>query len=107
MTLSWRYFEAVKRDAEDSNEFLSFLGEVTGAQATDSELGSRSYIDLTGSMTLADKYTLRVGVNNLFDKDPPLNGSTTCPTGPCNGNTWPQMYDTLGRQIFGLVTIDF
>lgn len=107
VTVSWRYFDAVKRDAEDSNEFLSFLGEVTGPQPTDSELGSRSYIDLTGAMTLADKYTFRVGVNNLFDKDPPLNGSTTCPTGPCNGNTWPQMYDTLGRQIFGLVTIDF
>lgn len=107
VTLSWRYFQAVKRDAEDSNEFLSFLGEVTGPLPTDSELGSRSYIDLTGSMTLADKYTFRVGVNNLFDKDPPLNGSDSCPTGPCNGNTWPQVYDTLGRQIFGLVTIDF
>ncbi|MGH8178527.1 MAG: TonB-dependent receptor domain-containing protein [Steroidobacter sp.] len=107
VTLSWRYFDAVKRDAEDSNEFLSFLGQVTGVLPTDSELGSRSYIDLTGAMTFAEKYTLRVGVNNLFDKDPPLNGSATCPTGPCNGNTWPQVYDTLGRQIFGLVTIDF
>lgn len=107
VTLSWRYFQSVSRDAEDSNEFLSFLGEVTGPLPTDSKLGSRSYIDLTGSMTLADKYTLRIGVNNLLDKDPPLNGADTCPTGPCNGNTWPQMYDSLGRQIFGLVTIDF
>jgi iron complex outermembrane recepter protein len=107
VTLSWRYFDAVKRDAEDSNEFLSFLGQVTGVLPTDSELGSRSYIDLTGAMTFADKYTVRVGVNNLLDKDPPLNGSDSCPTGPCNGNTWPQVYDALGRQIFGLVTIDF
>jgi iron complex outermembrane recepter protein len=107
VTLSWRYFDAVQRDAEDSNEFLSFLGTATGVLPTDSELGSRSYIDLTGSITLADKYMLRVGVNNLFDKDPPLNGSDSCPTGPCNGNTWPQMYDTLGRQVFALVTIDF
>lgn len=107
VTLSWRYFDAVKRDAEDTNEFLSFLGQVTGVLPTDSELGSRSYIDLTGSMTFADRYTFRVGVNNLFDKDPPLNGSATCPTGPCNGNTWPQVYDTMGRQIFGLVTIEF
>lgn len=107
LTLSWRYFGEVKRDAEDSNRFLSFLGTATGALPTDSRLGSRSYFDLTGSMTLADKYTLRVGVNNLLDKDPPLNGSDTCPTGPCNGNTWPQVYDSFGRQIFGLVTIDF
>jgi outer membrane receptor protein involved in Fe transport len=107
LTLTWRYFGEVKRDAEDSNQFLSFLGTATGPLPTDSRLGSRSYFDLTGSMTLADKYTLRVGVNNLLDKDPPLNGSDTCPTGPCNGNTWPQVYDSFGRQIFGLVTIDF
>ncbi|HKS56119.1 MAG TPA: TonB-dependent receptor [Steroidobacteraceae bacterium] len=110
VTLSWRYMEKVTRDAESSpgdNPFLSFLGQFTGVRPTDSVLGSRSYVDLTGAVTLADKYTLRVGVNNLFDKDPPLTGNLTCPTGPCNGNTWPQMYDTLGRQIFGLVTIDF
>jgi outer membrane receptor protein involved in Fe transport len=107
LTLSWRYYDAVSRDAEDSNEFLSFLGQVEGVLPTDSNLGSRSYIDLTGSVTVADRYTFRLGVNNLFDKDPPLNGSSSCPTGPCNGNTWPQVYDSLGRQIFGLVTIDF
>ena len=54
----------------------------TGVLATDSELGSRSYIDLTGSVTMADKYTLRLGVNNLFDKDPPLNGSDELPDRP-------------------------
>jgi iron complex outermembrane receptor protein len=110
VTLSWRYFDEVRRDAESSqgdNPFLSQLSRFTGVKATDTLLGSRSYIDLTGSVTLADKYTLRVGVNNLLDKDPPLTGNVTCPTGPCNGNTWPQVYDTLGRQIFGLVTIDF
>ncbi|HEY7641642.1 MAG TPA: TonB-dependent receptor [Steroidobacteraceae bacterium] len=110
LTLSWRYSDKVGRDAESSasdNPFLSQLGVATGRRPTESVLGSRSYIDLTGSVTLADKYTLRVGVNNLFDKDPPLVGNQTCPTGPCNGNTFPQMYDTLGRQIFGLVTIDF
>jgi iron complex outermembrane recepter protein len=110
LTLSWRYFDEVQRDAESSagdNPFLSFLGQFTGVRPTDSVLGSRSYLDLTGSVTLADKYTLRLGVNNMLDKDPPLSGNLTCPTGPCNGNTWPQVYDTLGRQIFGLVTIDF
>ena len=30
VTLSWRYFGEVKRDAEDANEFLGFLGTATG-----------------------------------------------------------------------------
>ena len=33
LTLSWRYFGEAKRDAEDSNEFLSFLGTATGPLA--------------------------------------------------------------------------
>lgn len=107
ITLGWRYIDEVKRDAEDSNEFLAFLGTATGTLPTDSRLGSRSYIDLSASMTMSDRYTVRVGANNLFDKDPPLNGSTTCPTGPCNGNTWPQAYDSLGRQIFMTASVEF
>jgi iron complex outermembrane receptor protein len=67
----------------------------------------RAYFDLTTSVTLADRYTMRLGVNNLLDKDPPLNGSLSCPTGPCNGNTWPQVYDSMGRQIFALLNIEF
>ena len=66
VTLAWRYFGEVKRDAEDSNEFLGFLGQVTGVLATDSRLGSRSYLDLSAAMTLRDRYTLRLGVNNLI-----------------------------------------
>ncbi|HEY0683972.1 MAG TPA: TonB-dependent receptor [Steroidobacter sp.] len=107
LTLGWRYLDEVKRDAEDSNEFLAFLGTATGTLPTDSRLGSRSYVDLSAAMTLAERYTFRLGANNLLDKDPPLNGSTTCPTGPCNGNTWPQAYDALGRQIFMTATVEF
>lgn len=107
ITLGWRYLDAVKRDAEDSNTFLAFLGTATGNLPTDARLGSRSYIDLSASMTMADRYTLRLGANNLLDKDPPLNGSTSCPTGPCNGNTWPQAYDSLGRQIFMAASVEF
>lgn len=107
VTLGWRYIDEVKRDAEDSNPFLSFLGTATGTLATDSRLGSRSYIDLSAAMTFSERYTVRLGANNLFDKDPPLNGSTTCPTGPCNGNTWPQAYDSLGRQIFVTASAEF
>ena len=74
---------------------------------TDAHLGSRSYLDMTAAVTFADRYTVRVGANNLADKDPPLVGSSSCPTGPCNGNTYPQVYDTLGRQWFATLTMDF
>jgi iron complex outermembrane receptor protein len=50
---------------------------------------------------------VRVGVNNMTDKDPPLNGAATCPTGPCNGNTWPVIYDVAGRYLFVMLTAEF
>jgi outer membrane receptor protein involved in Fe transport len=107
LNLGWRYYGESKRDLEDPQESLAFLGTATGAFATDSVLGSRSYVDFSASVSLFEKYTVRVGANNLLDKDPPLNGSNTCPTGPCNGNTWPQAYDALGRQVFLTIGAEF
>jgi iron complex outermembrane receptor protein len=107
VTAGWRYIGEVKRDAESPNEFLAYLGSTTGMLPTDSHLGSRSFIDVSFAATLARRYTLRLGASNLFDVDPPLTGGTTCPVGPCNGNTWPQAYDALGRRIFANLSIDF
>ena len=45
-------------------------------------------------------------MNNVFDKDPPLTG-TNCPATFCNGNTFPQVYDALGRFVFVGLTADF
>ena len=58
---------------------------------------------MSGSWTLTDYFTLRGGVNNVFDTDPPLIDSTNIgiaspPFG--NGNTFPGVYDSLGRLLF-------
>jgi outer membrane receptor protein involved in Fe transport len=107
LSLGWRYFGEVERDIEASPNLQLFGDLTTGVLPTDSRLGSRSYLDLSASVSLFEKYTVRIGANNLLDKDPPLNGSSTCPTGPCNGNTWPQVYDALGRQVFLTVGAEF
>jgi outer membrane receptor protein involved in Fe transport len=75
---------------------------------------SQTYFDLAATYTLLDRVNLRAGVNNVLDNDPPLvtsgsgsrGGSNLCPTGPCNGNTYPGTWDALGR-FFYLATIDF
>ncbi len=38
-----------------------------------------------------------IGINNILDKDPPISSSVGT-TG--NGNTYPQLYDALGRFVF-------
>ena len=49
----------------------------------------------------------RVGVTTLLDKDPPLLGAANCVAVYCNGNTFPQVYDMLGRNAFVSLTADF
>ena len=82
-------------------------GAATGGPATDLKLGARTYLDLLATFTVKDNYNFRVGINNVLDKDPPLNGASNCPSGPCNGNTWPQVYDALGRYVFVGLSAEF
>ena len=53
---------------------------------------------------MTEKANLRLGINNVLDNDPSL--STSVGTDG-NGNTFPQVYDALGRYIFGGVTVSF
>ncbi len=104
VSLQWRHFSKVTLDAYSDDPQLNNPGLQL---ATDRTLGSRDYFDLTASWTMRDNLNFRAGVNNLLDRDPPLNGSANCPAGPCNGNTWPQVYDSFGRYLFVGLTADF
>jgi len=101
---TWRFFDAVRLDSNAPG--LNFLKGTAYENPSDQRLSSRSYLDLTASYQY-DKYNVRVGVNNVLDKDPPINGAGVCPAGPCNGNTWPVAYDVLGRQLFVMLTAEF
>jgi iron complex outermembrane recepter protein len=62
-----------------------------------------SYFDLNGTINLNENLTLRLGVNNIADKAPPLVIGSDCngtPGGLCNGNTFPGLYDAMGRYLF-------
>jgi outer membrane receptor protein involved in Fe transport len=78
-----------------------------GISSSDAAIKAYNYLDLSASVKLADKLTFRVGVNNVFDKDPPIIGGSNLPSTAGNGNTFPQVYDALGRFIFGQLTAQF
>jgi outer membrane receptor protein involved in Fe transport len=101
----WRYFSAVKNDTLSDDQDLNFL---LGSHANpgDAKLNAQSYFDLTLSARVGDKYNFRVGANNILDKEPPVSGGAAL-GGFSNGNTYPQVYDALGRFLFAGVTIDF
>ena len=84
-----------------------FYGAVTQLATTTADLdhhwSAQSYFDLAAAMPVMTGATVRVGINNLLDIDPPLSrlvGTTG------NGNTYPQTYDAFGRFLFADLTIN-
>jgi iron complex outermembrane recepter protein len=72
----------------------------------DTKIGAYNYFDLAVGAEITEKVKFRLGVNNFLDKDPPIVSSSGLGGGG-NGNTYAQVYDTLGRYIFFNVTTDF
>jgi iron complex outermembrane receptor protein len=119
VSIAWRYYGPVKVDGLSPNLNLRASDPAnsgyTNAELvangwvsnTDAQLSSRSYLDIGGSVNLNDKLNLRVGINNVLDKSPPLIGGSNLPSVFGNGNTFPQVYDSLGRYIFATLTAQF
>jgi outer membrane receptor protein involved in Fe transport len=111
VSMQWRYIGKVT--AETISGFQSLAGANTYNPGLN--IKSFNYFDLATTFAVGDSFTFRLGVNNLLDKQPPLvtsgngnrPGSNLCPTGPCNGNTYPATWDALGRYIYAGITLDF
>jgi outer membrane receptor protein involved in Fe transport len=107
LTLRWRYIGSDKSEFTSTNPFL------TGTPfAPLSTIAAYNYLDLTGAFDVYKNIRLQIGVNNIMDKDPPLvvgsDCSTSSPAGAnCNGNTFPGVYDAMGRYWFMELTAKF
>jgi outer membrane receptor protein involved in Fe transport len=103
LALTWRHIDKIKHEFTSSDPLLA--GSIP---ATDAELAARDYFDLAGQWNINKTFSLRAGVNNLFDKDPPIVSNISAdPSIFGNGNTFPQVYDALGRLIFLNLTMKF
>jgi len=89
-TVKWRYFASVNNPDSDDGS----LNDGIGAQ---------SYIDLSLTFDVTENVSLLMGVNNIFDKAPPLVGGSL----GTNGNTYAGYYDTLGRLLHASVSTKF
>ena len=96
MAVTWRHVNHIDNETTSSNDLLS-----APTDATDTRLGHRDYFDFAATWNVNKTFLLRAGINNIFDKDPPIVSSVLAdPAIFGNGNTFPQMYDTLGRLVF-------
>jgi iron complex outermembrane receptor protein len=89
LALTHRYISGVSQEGAAANRI-------------DRTFSHESYFDLFGSWNITDQANVRLGINNVLDNDPQINASVGT-TG--NGNTYPQVYEALGRYIFAGVTV--
>jgi outer membrane receptor protein involved in Fe transport len=104
ISAQWRYVGKVRNEHLSGDSALAGDVPVLGAH-----IKGQSYFDLASTFTVGDHYNFRLGVNNIFDRNPPLVTSSlgSCPAGPCNGNTYPGTWDALGRYIYAAATLNF
>lgn len=101
LSLSWRHIGGTKLSSLDDNPALKGTPSVINRKISD-----YNYFDLSLTQAVGKQLTLRAGVNNLFDKDPPAIAAGILSSFG-NGNTYPGVYDALGRNIFVGATVNF
>src|SRR6185503_21037649 len=101
LSFQWRYMSAVQRDSMSPDPDL----HAATTPPADQRMAAQNYFDLTLTARIGDHYAFRAGVNNITDREPPL--ATRLPGTVGSGNTYPQVYDSMGRYIFAGVTLDF
>jgi outer membrane receptor protein involved in Fe transport len=86
LSLTWRYMGAVVNQ---------------NPAAIIRKLGAVNYLDISGSWSPTKSITLRAGVANATDKDPPVVAVGS------NANTFATNYDVLGRHVYASLTAKF
>lgn len=99
LSVLWRHISAV--EAEPG--IVAFAGTLTtgalaGEQVDFGSIPSYDWFDLAARFGINDNLDITLTVQNLFDKEPPIVGSTIGTTSFNSGNTYPSTYDALGRR---------
>jgi outer membrane receptor protein involved in Fe transport len=105
--LAWRFMGKAVNTIVDPKEpdFLPHWEDL--GPLPDAEIPNYSYLDLHASYVW-NKLTVRVGCNNILDKDPPtVSGKTGGNDVYYDNNTYASVYDLAGRFLFMNVTVDF
>ena len=100
VSLQWRHLGGVRLAALDPE--FNLTDEVSPGHT---KLRPGDYFDIATVFRVKRRIELRLGVNNVLDRQPPLVvGNTAAGDGPFNANTYPGWYDPLGRYLFASVS---
>jgi iron complex outermembrane receptor protein len=103
---NWRFIGGTSFDADSSVAALQAFGPGL-PDHPDATINSFWYLDLAADWNVRTGVDLHAGVNNVFGRLPPAISTFAAPVGVGNDNTFPGVYDTLGRTFFIGATIKY
>jgi iron complex outermembrane recepter protein len=105
-SVTWRFLGPVSQDNNSPDETLHFSNPSFGGvyDFFNARIPSYSYVDLAATWQINKDFTLRAGVNNLLDKDPPILETFVVANGAANTYS---IYDMFGRQLFAAFVAKF
>ena len=86
-SLLWRHIASMDAQTEEASTLFADFRSVD----------SQNYLDFNIGYSYKDWGRFSFLVRNLADEDPPILGNNTGSTSFNSGNTFPSLYDTMGR----------
>ena len=96
-SLLWRHIGEMDAQANEADALFPDFRSVD----------SHNYFDLTFGYTWNDMVRVSFLVANVLDEDPPILGNETGSTSFNSGNTFPSLFDTMGRVYSANVKLSF
>jgi iron complex outermembrane recepter protein len=103
-SLAWRFIGGTRTTLNSTDPAFGFTAADRVSQYA--RIPDYSYLDLAFTLALRKRMVLTMSANNLFDRMPPVLANSYA-TALSRGNSVPQRYDILGRQLSIGVTSRF
>lgn len=98
-TLLWRFINGVQYEPGQGNLFNGPVPALDGRTVNFNRIPAYHYFDLGLRYAATDRFSVLFSIQNLFNREPPIVGSTAGTTAFNSGNTFPSTYDALGRRF--------
>jgi outer membrane receptor protein involved in Fe transport len=108
-SLLWRHISSVEAEPADpadpsAGQIPCYNGPLKGGvlagrQVNTCKIKAYDWFDLAIRFGVSENFDLTFTAMNIFDKQPPIVGSTIGTTSFNSGNTYPSTYDSLGRRF--------
>ncbi len=110
LSLLWRHIDKMIQEPLDvtNGNGPAFKGTLADGRVVNfREIKAFDYFDLAARFGVTSKIDITLGVNNVFNRKPPIVGSNIGPTSFNSGNTYPSTYDALGRSFAASAKVRF